>query len=90
MAARARLVPGVQLVHVQSDGEVLSVSVFGGEEAVMAELSFPIPDPLEHHRALRACTRWASEARPVTLVEGVDGVVTLVDDRDALNELSEG
>ena len=82
MQDETNLIPGVQLVHVETDGPEITADVFGGEEpVVMAEVVFRTDDTTEHQRLVRTFERWESEATPLTMVHGEDGVVTLVDER---------
>ena len=81
MQGETNLIPGVQLVHVETDGSEITADVFGGEEpVVMAEVVFRTDDTYEHQRLVRTFERWESEATPLTMVQGEDGVVTLVDE----------
>ena len=81
MQGETNLIPGVQLVHVETDGSEITADVFGGEEpVVMAEVVFRTDDTSEHQRLVRTFERWKSEATPLTMVQGEDGVVTLVDE----------
>jgi hypothetical protein len=81
MQGETNLIPGVQLVHVETDGPEITADVFGGgEPVVMAEVVFRTDDTSEHQRLMRTFEQWESQATPLTLVEGEDGVVTLVDE----------
>ncbi len=81
MHPETNVIPGVQLVHVEADGPQVTADVFGGEEPViMAEVVFRVDDPSEHRRLVRTFETWEGQARCLTLVQGEDGVVTLVDE----------
>lgn len=85
------VVPAVQVVRVEADGPMVSADVFGGEDGViMGEVVFRIEDPAEHERVLRTFREWEGSASPVTLIEGEDGVVTLVDEARAFGPGIEG
>ena len=84
MQGEVTVVPGVQLVHVETDGPEITADVFGGgEPVVMAEVVFCIDDPVERQRLVRTFEAWQGEGKPLTLVQGRDGVVSLVDERGA-------
>lgn len=79
------MIQGVQLLHVEIDGPDVTADVFGGDEpGVMAEIVFRIDDPIEHQHLVRTFEAWERQARRLTLVEGKDGVITLVDEDGAL------
>lgn len=81
MKDAVNVVPGVQLVHVSTDGREVTADVFGGDErVVVAEVVFCIEDPVEHQRVVSTFWTWEDQARPLTLVQGEDGVVSLVDE----------
>ncbi len=81
MQGESNLIPGIQLVHVEMDGAELTADIFGGEEpVVMAEIVFRADDSTEYARLARTFEKWEEEATPLTLVQGEDGVVTLVDE----------
>ncbi|HET9442050.1 MAG TPA: hypothetical protein VFO65_01935 [Acidimicrobiales bacterium] len=85
------MVAPVQVVHVEADGTTVSADVFGGEDGViMGEVVFRIEDPVERARVLRTFREWEGSACPVTLIEGEDGVVTLVDEARAFGTAIEG
>ena len=78
------VIRGVQIVHVAVDGPEITADVFGGVEPVVAaEVAFRLDDPDEHHRLLQTFLAWERQARPLTLVHGRDGVITLVDEDGA-------
>ncbi len=84
MQGETNLIPGVQLVHVETDGPDITADVFGGEEpVVMAEVVFRTDDATEHQRLVRTFEKSEDQATPLTLVQGEDGVVTLVDEEAA-------
>ncbi len=84
MRGDATVIPGVQLVHVEMDGQEVTADVFGGNEpVVMAEVVFRVDDPVDHERLVETFERWEDQARPLTLVQGEDGVITLVDEGGA-------
>ena len=80
MQGEVTVVPGVRLVHVEPRGREITADVFGGEPVVMAEIVFRIDDPAELQRLVRTFEAWEGESKPLTLVQGRDGVVTLVDE----------
>ncbi len=82
----ARVIPGVQLLRVEQDGPVVRADVFGGNEpAVVGEVEFRIDDPTEYRRVVQTFRAWEGNANMLTLVQGEDGVVTLVDEGEAFN-----
>ncbi len=84
MQGEAKVIPGVQLVRIDMDGPEITADVFGGNEpVVMAEVVFSVEDPVDHERLAHTFKKWEDQAKPLTLVEGEDGVVTLVDEDDA-------
>ncbi len=86
MPGEADLIRGVQLVHVDTDGPEITADVYGGEEPVaMAEVDFRTLDSNEYRHLLRTFEKWEPEAAPLTLVQGADGVATLVDEEVALH-----
>ncbi|MDQ4068078.1 MAG: hypothetical protein M3203_01155 [Actinomycetota bacterium] len=79
------MIPGVQLVRVETDGPEITADVFGGEEpVVMAEVVFRTDDSNEHQRLVRTFAKWEDQGTPLTLVHGEDGVVTLLDEDSVL------
>ncbi len=85
-----QVVPDVQLVRVETEGPVVTADVFGGDDpVVVGEVVFHVDDPAEHQRVVRTFQEWESEQRLVTLVQGDDGVVTVVDERDAFKKAVE-
>lgn len=91
MEQGSRVIPGVQVLRVEQDGPVLTADVFGGEEAVVVgEVEFRIDDPAEHERVFRTFKEWEDKSSVLTLVEGEDGVVTLLDEATAFGSAMEG
>jgi hypothetical protein len=81
MDGEANVIGGVQVVHVEKDGpEVVADLISSGEPVLMAEVVFHSDDDTQHQRLVQTFERWEVEATPLTLVEGEDGVVTLVDE----------
>lgn len=80
------VIPGVRIVHVETEGAEITADVFGGDgTVVVAEVVFRLDDTLEHLRLLHTFVTWERNARPLTLVQGRDGVVTLVDESGAFD-----
>jgi hypothetical protein len=72
---------GVQLLHVEKNGQEVSADLIGGEDpVVMAEIVFHADDTTEHQRLVQTFETWEEKATPLTLVTGEDGVITLVDE----------
>ncbi len=91
MQPGSRVIPAVQVLRVEQDGPVLRADVFGGEDpAVMGEVEFRIDDPTEHERVFRTFKEWEENANVLTLVEGEDGVITLLDEASAFTSAMEG
>lgn len=91
MESGARVIAGVQLLRVEQDGPVVRADVFGGNEAaVVGEVEFRIDDPTEYRRVVQTFRAWEGNANMLTLVEGEDGIVTLVDEGDAFNSALNG
>ncbi len=85
-----QVVPDVQLVRVEAEGPMVTADVFGGDDpVVVGEVVFHVADPAEQERVVRTFQEWESEQRLVTLVQGDDGVVTVVDERDAFRRAVE-
>ena len=80
MQEAARVVPGVHLVHVAVDGPEVTADVFGSEPVVMAEVAFTVEDVNERRRLVRTLDLWNRLSRRLTLIQGEDGVVSLVDE----------
>ena len=81
MHDEANVIAGVQVVHVEHDGPELVADLIGsGEPVIMAEVVFRAEDDVQHQHLVGTFERWEGEATPLTLVEGEDGVVTLVDE----------
>ena len=77
------MIPGVQVVHIEQDGEVIVADVIGcGEPVIMAEIVFRADDDAEHRHLVSIFQWWEGAATPLTMVEGEDGVVTLVDEAE--------
>ncbi len=84
MQGDAEVIPGVQLVHVDRDGQEVTADVFGGSDpVVMAEVVFRVEDPVAHERLVHTFEKWEDQARPLTLVHGEQGVIALVDEDGA-------
>lgn len=91
MEQGSRVIPGVQVLRVEQDGPIVTADVFGGENpAVMGEVEFRIDDPAEHERIFRTFKEWEDNANVLTLVEGEDGVITLLDEGSAFTSAMEG
>lgn len=91
MERGTRVFSGVQLLRVEEDGPVVRADVFGGEEPlVMGEVEFRIDDPTEYRRVFHTFKTWEGNSSLLTLVEGEDGVVTLVNEADAFNSAVNG
>ena len=83
MEGHAHVIADVQVVHIEQDGRVLVADLVGsGEPVIMAEVEFRSGDDAEHRQLVETFQRWEGAATPLTLVEGEDGVVTLVDEDD--------
>lgn len=81
MHGEANVIQGVQLLHIDNDGGEVTADLIGGESpVVMAQIVFRTEDSMEHQRLLRTFEKWEAQATPLTLVQGEDGVVTLVDE----------
>lgn len=81
MATRAEVVPDVQLVHVETEGDVVTADVFGGTDLlIVGEVSFHIHDPEARRRVEAQFRRWANDGNLLTFVHGEDGQVTFVDE----------
>ncbi len=81
MEGEANVIEGVQLLHVNMDGSEVTADLIGGEDpVVMAEIMFRTDDSLEYQRLVRTFEAWEQQATPLTLIQGEDGVVTLVDE----------
>ncbi len=84
MEGEAKVIQGVQLLHVEMDGPEVTADLIGGEDPViMAEIVFRTDDSIEHQRLVRTFEKWEAQATPLTLVQGEDGVITLVDEDGA-------
>lgn len=91
MEQGSRVIAGVQVLRVEQDGPVLTADVFGGEEAVvLGEVEFRIDDPAEQERVFRTFKQWEDNANVLTLVEGEDGVITLLDEATTFSSAMEG
>ncbi len=85
------MVPGVQVLRVEQDGPAVTADIFGGDNPlVMGEVEFRIDDPIEHQRVYRTFKEWEGKANLLTLVEGEDGVVTLLDEAGTFASSMEG
>ena len=81
MHDKAEVIQGVQLLHVEKNGQEVSADLIGGEDpVVMAEIVFHADDTTEHQRLVQTFETWEAKATPLTLVTGEDGVITLVDE----------
>lgn len=81
MQGEANVIQGVQLLHVETDGPQVTADLIGGEDpVVMAEIVFRTDDSSEHQRLVQTFQKWEGQATPLTLVQGEDGVITLVDE----------
>ncbi len=81
MEGEANVIEGVQLLHVDVDGSEVTADLIGGEDpVVMVEIVFRTDDPQEYQRLVRTFEGWEHRATPLTLIQGEDGVVTLVDE----------
>jgi hypothetical protein len=90
MQGDANVIQGVQLLHVETDGDEVTADLIGGKDPViMAEIVFRMDDSLEHERLARTFAKWESQATPLTLVQGEDGVITLVDEDGIFESASE-
>lgn len=86
MKGGTNVIPGIQLVHVESQGVEVTADVFGGDDPViMAEVVFRVDDPVEHQHVVRTFREWEGQGRVLTLVRGTDGVVTLLDEDAAFD-----
>ncbi len=54
----------------------------------MVEIVFRTDDSAEHQRLVRTFEKWEDEATPLTLVQGEDGVITLVDEDGTFRAVS--
>jgi hypothetical protein len=80
MDGRANVIADVQVVHIEQEGRELVADLIGSSEpVVMAEVMVRSADDREHREVVAMFERWEGAATPLTLVEGEDGVVTLVD-----------
>lgn len=81
MRGESNVIQGIQLLHVEMDGTEVTADFIGGRDPVlMAEIVFRTDDSLDQARLLRTFEKWEDEATPLTLVQGEDGVVTLIDE----------
>ncbi len=55
---------------------------------IMVEIVFRTDDSAEHQRLVRTFEKWEDEATPLTLVQGEDGVITLVDEDGTFRAVS--
>ena len=86
MKGKATVIPGVQLLHIERDGPEVCADLFGGDDLViMAEIVFRADDSAEHRRLVQTFETWEANATPLTLVQGEDGVVTLLADDGTSN-----
>ncbi len=77
----AHVIQGVQLLHVELNGAEVTADLIGGHDPViMAEIVFRMDDSMEHERLVQTFETWEDQATPLTLVQGEDGVITLVDE----------
>ncbi|HEX2043943.1 MAG TPA: hypothetical protein VHF24_15035 [Acidimicrobiales bacterium] len=84
------MIQGVQLLHVEMNGAEVTADLIGGRDPViMAEIVFHMDDSMEHQRLVRTFEKWEDQATPLTLVQGEDGVITLVDEDGTLESVFE-